>query len=52
MADAFSTDLTAGGSAPPAVARSARALHRAVVAERDARPDDPWLWAAHVHVGS
>ncbi|GAB7106298.1 hypothetical protein JCM4814A_46120 [Streptomyces phaeofaciens JCM 4814] len=52
MADAFYTDLTAGGSGPPAVARSARALHRAVVAERDARPDDPWLWAAHVHIGS
>ncbi|MCX5172909.1 CHAT domain-containing protein [Streptomyces antibioticus] len=51
LTDAFYTDLTDDGTGPPQVGRSARALHRAVLARRDARPDNPWLWAAHVHVG-
>lgn len=51
LTDAFYTALTSGGNRPPLAACAARALHRATVAGRDAKPDDPRLWAAHIHVG-
>jgi CHAT domain-containing protein len=37
--------LLAAGQGPAA------ALHAAVRGLRDAQPDNPALWAAHVHVG-
>jgi hypothetical protein len=36
-----------GGSAPDAAA----ALHRATEALRRSHPDEPWRWAAYIHIG-
>ena len=44
--------LTAGGTAPPDTAASARALNRAQLTVRDAYPATPTRWAAYLHSGA
>ncbi|MFI6553784.1 CHAT domain-containing protein [Streptomyces griseus] len=47
----FYGHLTDNGSTPPAVERSAHALHYATRRLRDRYPGVPTLWAAHTHSG-
>ncbi|GII88779.1 CHAT domain-containing protein [Sphaerisporangium siamense] len=51
IAEQVYDDLTGGGTTPPRTAGTARALHRALLRLRAEHPDDPALWAAHIHAG-
>lgn len=54
-ATAITTDfyrhITHNGASPPNSSRAVHALHRAIRAYRDRRPEYPELWAAHIHAG-
>jgi len=41
--------MTSGGPLDPD--RAAGALHTALLSERRARPEKPWIWAPYIHVG-
>jgi hypothetical protein len=45
------TRLTHGGTQPAHTEHSAHALAEATRGERDAYPDLPTRWAAHLHLG-
>jgi CHAT domain-containing protein len=51
IADDVYTDLTGDGAQPPETRRTALALHHAVRRLRADHPDDPAVWAAHIHAG-
>jgi hypothetical protein len=48
---AFYQRLTHNGTTPPDVTQTAHALHHATRAHRDAKPQLPDHWAAHIHTG-
>jgi tetratricopeptide (TPR) repeat protein len=51
ISDAFYTDLTLDGTAPPRPERASQALHHAIRELRAECMASPSLWAAHIHVG-
>jgi len=52
LADAFYRRLTADGTTPPDISRSAYALHRATRRVRERYRRHPIVWAAYTHTGA